>query len=166
MPPSTDQEFERREFTCTNGGSNKFWNISKRNGQLFDNPTWSGNRYFLITNWGPIGSRGTSKEKNFYTWQTRDSEYNRLITSKLGKGYVEVTNNNGQPIITQPAPPIPSIEQTEEVIPPPKKTRTPREKPPVVVSKNLNKRIQRIKEETPIAPNLSRRISRITKGNS
>ena len=55
--------------------SNKFWNLES------DNKTFS-------TSWGRVGTFGQSQEKTFSSKDRCDREANKLIASKIKKGYV------------------------------------------------------------------------------
>jgi predicted DNA-binding WGR domain protein len=65
-----------RKLTCTEGGSNKFWEGDA-----------SGKK--LVTRWGRIGTAGQSKTKSFATPAAAQKELDKLVAEKLGKGYVE-----------------------------------------------------------------------------
>lgn len=56
--------------------SNKFWNL-ETHGKGF------------TTNWGRIGTFGQSLTKNFYSEQSCEREAEKIIASKIKKGYVE-----------------------------------------------------------------------------
>ena len=91
MPPTApkiEPEELPRRYECTVGGSSKFWTIQKIK-KLY--PT--GHFFGYMTSWGKIGKKGQSKEKWFggMTY-TRNVEYNKLINSKLKKGYVPVVH--------------------------------------------------------------------------
>jgi predicted DNA-binding WGR domain protein len=56
--------------------SNKFWNI-ETSGKMF------------TTTWGRIGTFGQSNSKEFYDNKACEREANKIIASKVKKGYVE-----------------------------------------------------------------------------
>jgi len=56
--------------------SNKFWNLET-----------SGKKF--TASWGRIGTFGQSKTKSFYNISTCEYEANKIIASKIKKGYVE-----------------------------------------------------------------------------
>ena len=61
-------------LVCQDAKSNKFWNIET-------------NDKTYTTSWGRIGTVGQSKKKNFYNKKTCEKEANKLIASKVKKGY-------------------------------------------------------------------------------
>lgn len=65
-------------YENTRNGSNKFWEI-EINGNWF------------ATRWGAIGTQGQRKIKTFANPTIARAEYNKLIISKLRKGYTEVS---------------------------------------------------------------------------
>lgn len=67
-----------RYFECKEDGSSKFWEI-----------TWEVASLEYETRWGPIGGTGTRKAKSFSTKNDRDADVNKIIRSKLIKGYQE-----------------------------------------------------------------------------
>jgi uncharacterized protein (TIGR02996 family) len=67
-----------RTFTYSDASSHKFWNIDIQ-----------GNK-FLVT-FGRQGTAGTKQEKTFATEEAARKEYDKLISEKLKKGYIETT---------------------------------------------------------------------------
>ena len=65
-----------RRFTCTEDGANKFWEISI-------------NGVELTVHFGRIGTKGQAHLKTFASPEAAAHERDRLIRSKLAKGYVE-----------------------------------------------------------------------------
>lgn len=70
----------KRRFEFQDGGSNKFWEISKDDSDV-------------TTVWGRIGTDGQSKTKSFGSLALAEKEYEKLVKEKTGKGYLEVTGN-------------------------------------------------------------------------
>lgn len=64
-------------LTCTEGGSNKFWeaaiDINK-----------------LVVRFGKIGTKGQTQVKTFKDYETANKELDKLVKEKMGKGYVSV----------------------------------------------------------------------------
>ena len=56
--------------------SNKFWNLET-------------NKKEFTTSWGRIGTIGQSKTKKYYSESACEREANKIIASKVKKGYVE-----------------------------------------------------------------------------
>jgi len=65
-----------REFEYADGKSFKFWKIEM-----------DGND--VVTRYGRIGSDGQETRKSFDSPERAEKEYNKLVSEKLGKGYVE-----------------------------------------------------------------------------
>lgn len=68
-----------RCFEYKDGRSKKFWNITINESQ---------SRF--TTHWGAIGTTGAKKEKLCYTKVDLEREVDKIIRSKLAKGYKEV----------------------------------------------------------------------------
>lgn len=68
----------KKYYEFSENGSNKFWEISK-----------SGSK--IITRWGKIGSNGNILKKDY--GDKVDIEYDKLIKSKLNKGYILSKNS-------------------------------------------------------------------------
>ena len=68
-----------RKFEYRQGGSNKFWAIEKDETSLV-----------LIVNYGKIGTKGSFLEHPYQSVSQMNKTYQRLINSKLAKGYREV----------------------------------------------------------------------------
>ena len=66
-----------RYFEFVDGTSNKFWEITLTGSDV-------------TTRWGKIGTDGQSKTKPFGTPDKARAEYDKLVSEKTGKGYVEV----------------------------------------------------------------------------
>ncbi|MGB7323664.1 MAG: DUF5724 domain-containing protein [Rubripirellula sp.] len=75
---ATAKAASKRRYELSSGKSSKFWEI-----------TLSGSS--VTTTWGRIGSKGQSKTKDFDDQAAAESEYERLVTEKTGKGYKETT---------------------------------------------------------------------------
>jgi DNA ligase-1 len=69
-----------RYFEYTDGGSNKFWEISQ-----------SGNS--MTTRWGRIGSTGQSKTKGLADERAAANAVAKLIQEKTDEGYIECEND-------------------------------------------------------------------------
>lgn len=69
---------ETKLYHCTEGKSNKFWEIS-----------WFTEGKNYIARWGKIGTAGQEKQSDFYSTKERDTDLKKLISSKEKKGYVE-----------------------------------------------------------------------------
>jgi DNA ligase-1 len=65
-----------RYFECTEGGSNKFWEISRDGANV-------------TTRWGKAGAAGQTKTKAFADEAKAQREYDKLLEEKTGKGYLE-----------------------------------------------------------------------------
>jgi predicted DNA-binding WGR domain protein len=65
-----------RHFTSNEGGANKFWETSVSGSEL-------------TVRFGRIGTRGQVQSKTFPTPDAAHREQEKLIRSKLAKGYVE-----------------------------------------------------------------------------
>ena len=63
-------------FTCTEGGSNKFWEGRVEGADL-------------EVRWGKIGTDGQTKTKTFADATKAQAEADKLIEEKTEKGYVE-----------------------------------------------------------------------------
>lgn len=74
-----------RYFECTEGGSNKFWQI-ELDGSEF------------TTRWGPINEAGQQKTKGFDSPAAAKKAHDALVASKLKKGYREL----GTPALSPP----------------------------------------------------------------
>lgn len=66
-----------RRFEFVKGASKKFWEIELE-----------GNRFKV--RWGRIGAEGQTKEKRFASLASARTAHDKLVTEKLGKGYVEM----------------------------------------------------------------------------
>ena len=66
----------RRRFTCTEGGSSKFWEAAIEGSSL-------------TVRWGKIGTTGQTKTKAFAQVEAAKKEMEKLVEEKRGKGYVE-----------------------------------------------------------------------------
>jgi predicted DNA-binding WGR domain protein len=66
----------RRRFEFSDGKSNKFWEIEINGSQV-------------TTTWGRIGSTGQTKTKDYSTGDKAQAEYDKLVSEKTTKGYVE-----------------------------------------------------------------------------
>lgn len=66
-----------RYFECVENSSSKFWEIALNGSDL-------------TTRWGRIGSDGQSKTKSFASAEKARAEYDKLLSEKTEKGYVEV----------------------------------------------------------------------------
>ncbi|MEO6452622.1 MAG: AAA domain-containing protein [Ginsengibacter sp.] len=64
-----------KKLTCTENGSQKFWE-----GAIDINK--------LVVRFGKIGTRGQTKVKTFPDYETANKELEKLVREKLGKGYV------------------------------------------------------------------------------
>jgi len=104
-----------RRFEYIDSKSNKFWEIWKGT-----SPTgvWT-----FTTQWGRIGNKGQRKTRSYGSTWLRNADYNKLISSKLKKGYTEVTSDVG----SSPSKPILVVKekvtekQPEKIDPPAKK---------------------------------------------
>lgn len=67
-----------REFEYADGKSFKFWKIELQGSNV-------------ATQYGRIGSAGQETQKDFGSPEKAQKEYDKLVTEKLGKGYVEKT---------------------------------------------------------------------------
>jgi predicted DNA-binding WGR domain protein len=67
-----------RTFEFKDDKSNKFWNIELKD------------KDYTVT-FGKIGTKGQTKTKSFPTSEKAQKEYDKLITEKTDKGYVETT---------------------------------------------------------------------------
>jgi predicted DNA-binding WGR domain protein len=67
-----------RRFTCTEGTSNKFWDV-----------TVGGSR--VVARWGRIGSEGQSQDKVFAGPSEAKRFVEKTVAQKLAKGYKETT---------------------------------------------------------------------------
>ena len=88
---------EKRYFEYRRGTSNKFWEITI-------------NKEFYSTRWGRIGTKGTHGEL-IDTWGLTIRVTNRLISKKLSKGYIEVTNTKLESVETQPKEKITTLSK-------------------------------------------------------
>jgi len=95
-----------RYFECKTEGSNKFWNIRKVETIKFE------------TRWGKIGTLGTIKAKIFTNNYHRNMAYNKLIQSKLVKGYIEINKE----VKTKPLLFLVKTEEEKTVLNQPKET--------------------------------------------
>jgi predicted DNA-binding WGR domain protein len=68
---------DMRRFECTKYGSNKFWEVM-RNGSV------------RVVRYGPIGTEGRLLQKDEGSTIRAQLEIDKLVKSKLRKGYVEV----------------------------------------------------------------------------
>lgn len=73
----------KRCFIFREGGSQKFWNIELEGSQ------------FEVT-YGRLGTEGQKQTKAFESSETAQKEAEKLIKSKLGKGYAEVSETDVQ----------------------------------------------------------------------
>ncbi len=73
-----------RRFTCSEGGSNKFWEATVE-------------AEVLTVRWGKVGTAGQSKSKPFASTAAAEKELAKLIKEKLGKGYVEAGASDAPP---------------------------------------------------------------------
>jgi uncharacterized protein (TIGR02996 family) len=85
-----------RQFTCTAGKSNKFWNIELKG------------KAFTVT-WGRVGAAGQSQAKTFKDEAAARKEHDKLVGEKLAKGYVEAA-----PAPAAAAGPQPGLRQALE----------------------------------------------------
>jgi predicted DNA-binding WGR domain protein len=69
------EKLKHRRYECTIEGHNKFWEI------------WIEGDSTLVTKWGAIGTSG-SENSRLVAKYNLDSEYEKLVSSKLKKGYV------------------------------------------------------------------------------
>jgi predicted DNA-binding WGR domain protein len=67
-----------RQFTCSEEGANKFWESSV-------------NECLLTVRFGRVGTKGQTQTKTFSTPDAAIREQEKLIRSKLSKGYIEKT---------------------------------------------------------------------------
>jgi predicted DNA-binding WGR domain protein len=67
-----------RQFTCSEDGANKFWESSVSD-------------CLLTVRFGRVGTKGQTQTKTFSTPDATSHEQEKLIRSKLSKGYVEDT---------------------------------------------------------------------------
>ena len=74
----------KHRFTCTEGNSNKFWEIEITG------------KNFTVT-YGRLGTEGQSKTKTFDTEEKCQKEANRLIAEKTKKGYKETAGSTATP---------------------------------------------------------------------
>lgn len=74
----------RREFHFVSGGSSKFWAIEMK-GTAFD------------VTFGKIGTPGTTQTKSFADAAAATKAYDKLVTEKTSKGYVEVGGGSSKP---------------------------------------------------------------------
>ena len=73
----------KRYFEFTDEKSAKFWEID------LTGPT-------LTTGFGKIGTLGRTSEKEYENAPLAEKEYDKLISEKTKKGYVEVRNTTGE----------------------------------------------------------------------
>lgn len=64
------------KLSCTEGSSDKFYNI-----ELLENR--------LYLHYGRNGTTGILKEENFHNYEAAEIRFNELYRSKIGKGYRE-----------------------------------------------------------------------------
>lgn len=92
MPLENNTKHFFRRFEYTSEGHSKYWEI------------WQA--YPLIwTHWGKIGLPGKQTSHNCYSSVELKSKYNKLIESKLAKGYIEVIveqTGSSNPIFSMP----------------------------------------------------------------
>jgi len=83
-PPSggTDAAEEERQFVSTEGKSDRFWNI-----------TLDGDTHTV--HFGRTGTKGQKRSKAFATDAEARASFDKLISQKLKKGYVEVAGPRG-----------------------------------------------------------------------
>ena len=65
-----------RHFTCSEGDASKFWDVTVNGSEL-------------TVRFGRIGTRGQAQTKAFPSPEAARQEAEKLIRSKLGKGYLE-----------------------------------------------------------------------------
>ena len=70
----------KQRFTCTEGNSNKFWEIEITG------------KNFTVT-YGKLGTKGQSLSKSFDTEEKCQKEANKLIAEKTKKGYKETAGS-------------------------------------------------------------------------
>jgi len=75
--PQTSGAAGFRQFTCSDGKSNKFWQIAQSGCDV-------------TTKWGRIGSAGQSKTKTFASEAAATKQVQKLIDEKTGEGYQEI----------------------------------------------------------------------------
>jgi predicted DNA-binding WGR domain protein len=75
-PPAPAAPDRPRRFTCTEDGSNKFWEVALTGSEL-------------TIRFGRAGTNGQTQTKTFATPEAAAREREKLIRSKLAKGYAE-----------------------------------------------------------------------------
>jgi len=83
-----------RRFEFSDGKSNKFWEISQQGAEL-------------TVRFGRLGANGTSQTKSFAEAARAETELNKLVREKTGKGYREVDGAASSPA---PAAPLSTVE--------------------------------------------------------
>lgn len=73
----TPRSLTRREFTLTEKGSSKFWNIE------LDGKSHT-------VRYGRLGTKGQQKTKKFRSEEAAVQDYEKLIEEKVKKGYKEI----------------------------------------------------------------------------
>ena len=101
-----------RRFEFIEGSSQKFWEIELR-GTEFD------------VRWGRIGTSGQAQTKTFASDAKAQTEHDKLIKEKMGKGYVEA-GASASPASTESAPtPAPTTAATLIAAPSPAPIASP-----------------------------------------
>ncbi|HEX9997057.1 MAG TPA: WGR and DUF4132 domain-containing protein [Abditibacterium sp.] len=95
----------QREFTYSDGKSDKFWNIAI-DGESF------------TVSYGRSGTTGQTQTKSFDSENAAQSAADKLIAEKLKKGYVEASPSNG-------APAAPTTSKTAPKVAPKPKSQKP-----------------------------------------
>lgn len=67
----------KRRFECTEGTSNKFWEVAVNDKEV-------------TVRWGRIGTTGQAQTKAFADPAAAGKYADKMIAEKLGKGYEEV----------------------------------------------------------------------------
>ncbi len=73
---------ERRELVFMDSKSSKFWNIEIKG-------------LSHTVNYGRMGTNGQTKTKDFPTSEKAKADFEKLVASKISKGYVEQAGNSG-----------------------------------------------------------------------
>lgn len=90
-----------RNFKCTTGGSNKFWNITK-----FGNT--------INLNYGAIGTKGQVLVKTFNRDASAALYMEEAVREKLNKGYYEVWAPKVS-VVSAPVPPAVKLSHGQQV---------------------------------------------------
>jgi len=99
-----------RRFELSDGKSDKFWSVERAGAELH-------------LSWGRIGTQGQARTKTFASDTKAEAEENKLIASKVKKGYEEV---GGAPAKKKPAKKNTAAKDTPKKKTP--KNKTPKKK--------------------------------------